>query len=355
MGTGVDPIDNHAMPTNRLRGKKPGSLTTPTTTLSGSNPPSSNSLKRPGDESSSTNQPSKKSKTESALGQTEESEGRSTPKPETQRQLEPANQVCRYLLEMFSIPLLRSHATVSLVDRHRLQLYHANHSVVLMSSAINFSGGDGLRKFIATIIAFQCMPTEQNGILGAYFQKNTDLVRNSHVAADDEVARKGNVLVFTGNEPDENIKVELGETISRNPAAVGRCTVVSGGTSGKWPETNLVVNFSWQGSGRVPETHFLEKACAEAEKTKDNKWAIKHLPRILHARDITFEPGSALKSVAGLFRNPTFVGGEFKYEHHPLRVVIQERLHPLKSLTNVRDIGQVFLDIACSSCIWFSP
>jgi len=341
------------MPTNRLRGKNPVPLTTSTTILSGSNTESSKSRKRPSDGSSATNKPSKQSRTNSGMGPTE-SEGHPTPKPETQRKLEAASQVCRYLSEGFSTPLLRSHTTISLVDRDRLQLFHANHSVILVSSAIKFSGDDGLEKFIATIIASQRLSPEQNGILGAFFQKNTDLVRNSHVAADDEVARKGYVLVFTGNEPDEDIEVELGETVSRNPAAVGRSTVVIGGTSGKWPETNLVVKFSWQGSGRVPETHFLEKACAEAEKTKDNKWAIKHLPRILHARDITFEPGSALKSVAGLFRNPTFVGREFEYEHRPLRIVIQERLHPLKSLTSVRDIGQVFLDIACSSCVRFS-
>jgi len=36
--------------------------------------------------------------------------------PEPQCQLGPALQVCRYLLEMFSVTLLRSHATVSLAD-----------------------------------------------------------------------------------------------------------------------------------------------------------------------------------------------------------------------------------------------
>jgi len=353
-GTGVDPIGNHTMPTNRLRGKKPGPLTTPTTTISESNPPSSNSRKRPPDESSSTNQPTKKSKTKSALGQTEESEGRSTPKPETQRQLEPANQVCRYLLEMFSIPLLRSHATVSLVDRDRLQLYHANHSVVLVSSAINFSGGDGLKKFIATIIAFRRLTPEQNGIIETLFQKNTDLVWNSNIAADDKVVQKGNVVIFSGNKPNENFAVNLGEIISRDPAVVGRSTVVVDATSDKWPETELVMKVSWPGSGRVPETEFLEKACAEAKKTK-GEWAINHLPRVLHARDVTFKSGSTLELVANLFRNPTFAKKKFQYERRALRVIIQERLHSIKSLKDVRVIGQVFLDVACSTCFCFPP
>jgi len=50
--------------------------------------------------------------------------------------------------------MLRSHATVGLVDRDRLQLYHANRSVILVSSAVKFSEGDGVDKFIAMIVAF---------------------------------------------------------------------------------------------------------------------------------------------------------------------------------------------------------
>ena len=287
------------------------------------------------------------------LGQTE-SEGRSTPKTETQRQIGPAGQVCRYLLEMFSVPLLRSHATVSLVDRDRLQLYHANHSVIVVSSAINFSGGDGLKMFIATIIAFRYLSPEQNGILETLFQKNTALVQNSKIAADDKVVQKGGVLVFTGNGPDENFEVELGEMISRDPAVVGRSTAVVDAISDKWlAETKLVMKASWPGSRRVPETDFLEKACEEAEKTK-GEWALKHLPRTFHARDITFGPESTLGRVARLFQDAEFVDKKFHYERRTLRVIIQERLYSIKSLKNVKDIGQVFVDVACSTCAHFS-
>jgi len=290
------------------------------------------------------------------MGKTEEGQSRSTPNPETQRQLQPARQVCRYLIEMFSVPLLRSHATVSLVDRDRLQLYHANHSVILVSSAINFSASNGLEKLIATIIAFRRLSPEQNGILETLFRENTaltTLVQNSNIAADDKVVQKGNMLVFTGNEPDKNFKVELGETISRDPAAVGRSTAVVEGTSGKWSETELVIKVSWPGSGRVPETHFLEEACKEAKKT-ENKWAVNHLPQMLHARDVAFEPESTLGKVALLFQAAELVDGEFEYECRTLRVIIQEQLYSLKLLKNVKDIGQVFVDIACSTCVCLS-
>ena len=291
----------------------------------------------------------------STLGQTEESEGRSTPKPEIQRKLEPANQVCRYLLEMFSVPLLRSHATVSLVDRHRLQLYHANRSVILVSSAINFSGGDGLEKFIATIIAFRRFSHEQNGIFDTLVPKDASLVQDSNFAVENKVVQKGSVLVFAGNGSDENFEVELGETISRDPAVVGRSTAVVGATSVKWPGHELVIKVSWPGSGQVPETDFLEKACAEANKMKDNEWAINHLPQVLHSKDVVFGRCSTLESVAHLFEDAKFTGRRFRYERRTLRVIIQERLYSIKTLMNVRDIGQVFLDVACSTYIHLSP
>ena len=312
MRIGINPTETHAQATIRSRGKNPTPLTTSATTHSGLSLGSSKSRKRPTDGSSTTNQqPSKKSKTKSALGKTEEGEGRSKPIPETQRQLQPARQVCRYLMEMFSVPLLRSHATVSLVDRDRLQLYHANHSVILVSSAINFSASEGLEKFIATIIAYRRLSPEQNGIIETLFPKNLNLVQDSKISADDKVVQKGNVLVFTGNKPGEDFEVKRGETISRDPAVVGRSTAVVGGTSGKWQKTGLVIKASWPGSGRVPETDFLEKAWVEAKKTED-EWAIKHLPRMLHASDVTFKPKSTLELVARLFQDAELVDGDRK-------------------------------------------
>jgi len=61
-----------------------------------------------------------------------------------------------------------------------------------------------------------------------------------------------------------------------------------------------------------------------------------------------------LGSVVRLFGGAEFVNGNYVYERRALRVIIQERLYSLKSLTNVKDIGQVFLDIACSMCLPFA-
>jgi len=98
-------------------------------------------------------------------------------KPKTQYEVNPATQVCWYLLETFSAPLLCSHATISLIDYDRLQLYHANCLVILVSSAINFSGGDGLSKFVTLIITLSCFSLKQNGISDTLMNENPNLVK----------------------------------------------------------------------------------------------------------------------------------------------------------------------------------
>ena len=323
---------------------------------------SSNPRKRLPDESSMIDQPAKKPKRKSNLDHILDGgastqvggsdEGSSTSMPEIQNQVEPAIQVCRYLLEMFSVPLLRSHATVSLVDRDCLQLYHANRSVILVSSAINFSEGEGLTKFIAMIIAFNSLSFEQNGILENLAKRNAELVKKSGIPADNRVVQKGNQLEFSGDGPEDKFTVNLGDVISRDPATVGRSTVVLQATSDRWEETDLVVKISWPGSKRVQETEFLKTANGEAKKSA-GKWATKHLPRVFHAMDVVFDEKSALESVARLFEGAKFANGEYVYERRTLRIIVQERLYPLKSLTNVRDVGQVFLDVACSACPFY--
>ena len=316
---------------------------------------SSGSRKRPADGSYTADRPArKKLRTESAScctldesASTEEDEGSSTSEHETRRQVKSTVKICSHLAEMFSTSLLRSHATVSQVDRNRLQLYHANRSVILVSSAINFSEGDGLSKFIAIVIAFNLLSLKQDRIMDSLATKNGDLVKDSGIPMENKVVQIGNQLVFPGDQPDERFTVDLGDTITRDPAAVGRSTVVLNATSERWPESELVVKIGWPDSGRSREMDFLEKANEEAEKT-DGKWATKHLPRIFHATDVIFDENSVLESVARLFKDAKFTNGEHVYEQRTLRVIVQERLYPLGSLTNVRDFGQVFLDVACS-------
>jgi len=246
---------------------------------------------------------------------------------------------------MLSVPPLRSHATVSLANRDRLQLYHADRSVILVSSAINFSNGDGKDKFIATIIAFHCLSL---GTLETRIPKNPKPLLQSKFPRTYEAVQQGRELHFSGNAEVKPFKVKLVDAISYDPAMiVGRSTLVLNATSSRWPDIPLVVEISWPTSGRVSETDFLKKANAMA--VGDHAWAANHLPRVFYAEDVAFTSDPTLESVGQLFEDANIVNGKYVYERRTLRIIIQERLHLLESLTNVRDIGQVFLDIACGT------
>ena len=119
-------------------------------------------------------------------------------------------------------------------------------------------------------------------------------------------------------------------------------------TSPKWQDVNLVVKICWPETCRGSESEFLRKVIKEAESSTD-KWALGHLPRLLFAQDVTFDPGSTHGRVASLFDHADFVNGEYKYERRTLRTIIQERLYPLTTLTQVKDVAQVLLDVACST------
>ena len=85
-----------------------------------------------------------------------------------------------------------------------------------------------------------------------------------------------------------------------------------------------------------------------AKGTAANKWALMHLPRVLFAQDVIFDSDSTHEKVVSLFNNAEFIGGEYEYERRTLRIIIQERLYPLKMLMNAKDVAQVLLDVTCS-------
>ena len=260
----------------------------------------------------------------------------------------------RYLLEQFSIPAFRSHATVGLVDRNRIQLYHANHSVILVSSAIAFSPKDdieGVDKFIAIVIAFGRLSLQNNGILhglhgGRLFQDNEKLPKSKLPSKATRI-QEGNTLVFGGNGKKRGFTVTYGEVISHEPSLAGRATAVLQATSPRWWKQDLIVKISWPGSGRVAEDRLVDKAVKKAEGSRGDKWAVKHLPRVKFSRDIAFGSDSTNRKVARLFHKAEFFNGEYEYEQRTLRIIVQERLYPLKTLTSARDVGQVLLDAGC--------
>jgi hypothetical protein len=118
----------------------------------------------------------------------------------------------------------------------------------------------------------------------------------------------------------------------------------------RWENEELVIKISWPGLGRVAENKFIKEATDIAEKHEEHKWALNHLPKVFFSRDYNFSPWTTLGKVADLFDDIEFVERvQYEYEERTQRIIIQERLYPLKELTNVKDIAQVLLDIACST------
>ena len=331
----------------------------PTLDEAASAPEPSLSRKRPVDEPSESSRKIAKAHHRSTPGGPSGQDAKRRPaRPqtnETKQQKDAYLQVGRYLLEQFSIPAFRSHITVGLVDRDRIQFYHANHSVILVSSAIDFSPSDhtdGLDKFIAIVIAFSRLSLRDNGILhnlhdGKLFRDNENLP-TSNLAHGGIRMQEGNKLEFRGDKKTKPFTITYGEVISHEPSLAGRSTAVLHAKCSKWKKLDLVVKISWPGSDRVAENEFIARAVKTAKSTSANKWALNHLPRVLFAQDVVFDSDSTHEKVASLFDNAEFVNGEYKYERRVLRIIIQERLHPLKTLTNVKDIAQVLLDAACS-------
>jgi hypothetical protein len=236
------------------------------------------------------------------------------------------------------------------VDRERVQFYHANHSAILVSSAINFSARDtgGAEKFIAIMIAFSRLSLSDNGILhdlqGTLFSGNGELPSSNLVNQVQEI-QHGRKLVL--NNGSKTLALKYGNLISHEPSLVGRATAVLHAESEEL--SNLVVKVSWPGSGRVAENEFLQKASDVANSSAKHKWALNHLPKVLLSQEVVFGPDSTYGKVASRFENAEFTNGWYEYEQRTLRIIVQERLYPLKSLTDPREVAQVLLDIACSA------
>lgn len=197
---GVDPITNHSFSPESSKDYTEESNSDATSTDASESISSSHSRKQSADGSamdvqSVEEEPSSKStssresyRSDSSMGvqSHEEAEDSSTSRSLARRQLDQAAGVCRYFQELFAASLFRSHAILGLIDRGRLQLYYGDRSVLLVSSAVDFSGGDGLNKFIAAMIASSCL----------VFKREEKLIKNTELF---DVFEDGGELIFPDN------------------------------------------------------------------------------------------------------------------------------------------------------------
>jgi hypothetical protein len=366
-----DPQTDHAKPPEKLRYKKPrpNTLSLPLPKEASSAPPemSTATRKRPAEQSSNPSRKAPKQSHNSTPGGPSSQGQEETPPrvrlprtSETEGQKKVYVQAAKYLLEQFSIPAFRSHATVGIVDRDRIQFYHANRSVILVSSAINFGSKgreDGLDKLIAILIAFDRLSLRESGVLHdlcdtKLFQDNGILSTTRPDPHSEAACIQEGKSLKLGRKDGKKFTVTYGKVISHEPSLVGRSTAVLHATSPDLKGTELVVKISWPGSSRASESEFLEKAIEEAEGTAD-KWALNHIPKLLFHQDVAFDADSTHGLVASLFEDRKLTNGGYKYERRILRIIVEDRLYPLKSLTDVKEIAQVLLDVACSACSRF--
>ncbi len=96
------------------------------------------------------------------------------------------------------------------------------------------------------------------------------------------------------------------------------------------------------------------KAREMASEGKE-QWVLDHLPQVLHSQDFRFndEDLPQRRLIETLIEAAHADGKTFIYEERLLRITVSERLFLLDSLTDVKEVGQVFL-IYCSVRV-FSP
>ena len=138
-----------------------------------------------------------------------------------------------------------------------------------MSSVIDLSSEDdegGIDRLIAILIAFRRLSLQDRRIL--------------------EPVQNAAILRLEGNDKVAGpIEIELGTAVSLSPSLVGRSTAVVHGTSGKWPDSRVVVKISWVDEARISEREFMDKAAEETAKS-GHEWATSHLPRFLCVEDV---------------------------------------------------------------------
>lgn len=269
-------------------------------------------------------------------------------------------QCADYALESLTHAILRSHYTMTLVDRDRFQLMYYDRGVIMVSKPIDISvsGPDDIELYIVMLVRLHLLTDAQRGQLSVIddsrkFLTDYNWIKRNH--PDVSVKNMDPDDLFVGmvlRLDDDKIVLTLGRRIYRQPGIIGRGTCVvhatseSNGLRGK----KLVVKFSWPGETRTAEDNFLAAAKAKAEElSTDGKrhWVLDHLPHLFHAENVDLEDGDSTPArVANFLNNAEYVNNCcFAYENRTLRITVQELLYPVDALTSAEAVAQVFMDV----------
>ncbi|KAJ7162269.1 hypothetical protein C8R46DRAFT_1222402 [Mycena filopes] len=124
-------------------------------------------------------------------------------------------------------------------------------------------------------------------------------------------------------------KLHLGETIFQAHGIIGRGTCVSRATlDGR----NVIVKWSWSAKTRKAEAALVRQATDKA--TGKNVWVLNHLPKVIYEEEQELDADSPQRRLS------EHLGDE--YEDRVFRLVVQEELFPITSLTTGEELSQAF-------------
>ncbi|KAK0430247.1 hypothetical protein EV421DRAFT_2041947 [Armillaria borealis] len=207
----------------------------------------------------------------------------------------------------------------------------------------SISDDEQKRMFSAMLIGYHRLTPLQRGILD-------HIIEDPYIKRFEKTNRKNPEKILKGLKLTLQ-KADETNIVHRQGGLIGRNTCVVTGTSSEWPGMQLVVKISWPSIYRDSEKKLVDAAKAKADEIAGKgkrHWVLDHLPEILHSQDFRFNDKDSPQSrLMKLLIKDEYVNGPkmFLYEECLLRITVSERLFPLDTLTDVKEIGQVFLDI----------
>lgn len=234
----------------------------------------------------------------------------------------PELQCASYALELLSNGGLRSHVISCLVTDNELELLYYDRSIILSSERINFV--EDSPRFIKMLRALAALTTKQWGYV---------LLHHSWrfpYTSEEKGILEGSILKL-----QNGCVVKLQRTAFHHHGLIGRGTWVVEATciekapnaSADW-DRPLVIKFSWPSKARNSEQDFVAHARRIANQTPESKWALDHLPNILHSEDhdlTLLSPELILRLGAA-------------YEARILRLIVSEKLDSITKRTTALEL-----------------
>ncbi|THU76486.1 hypothetical protein K435DRAFT_771032 [Dendrothele bispora CBS 962.96] len=250
-------------------------------------------------------------------------------------------QMAGYALEMLSSGLFRSHTIGMLVDTQQIQLGYYDHSSILLSAPFSIDTDE--IHFLETLYHLRALSLSGRGVVSRLKLPKGDpddlvspgLKPTTTLYADAQVYFGSQLLI-------------LGNVLYRARSIVGRGTIVIEAAPKEQPDAWLyTAKYSFPPATRHSEASLILSALRTAKQRPEWSWVENHLPNLKFWEDVELTdddddedfPHERIK----LFLDEHCP--DFGYEKRVLRILVQDRLEPLTSLSEEVHYAQVFCDV----------